>query len=89
MIEAAFGRRRGQRWSARTLDLDILLWSGGAWSDSHLTIPHPAMTQRAFVLAPLARIAATWRHPLTARSVRHHAVRLRRAKPVDRYGSAF
>ncbi len=88
-IEAAFGRRTGQRWSARTLDLDILLWSGGAWCDSHLTIPHPAMTQRAFVLAPLATIAANWRHPLTSRTVRQQEARLKRAKPVDRHGSAF
>ena len=81
-IEAAFGRRTGQRWSARTLDLDILLWSGGAWNDAALTIPHPAMTGRAFVLDPLATVAADWRHPLTGRSVRQHAVRLRRACPV-------
>lgn len=81
-IEAAFGRRMGQRWSARTLDLDILLWSGGAWSDPTLTIPHPAMTARAFVLEPLATIAANWRHPLTGRRVRHHAARLRRARPL-------
>ena len=88
-IEARFGRRTGQRWSARTLDLDILLWSGGVWCDSALSIPHPAMTARAFVLAPLAGIAADWRHPLTARTVRQHAARLMRAKPVDRHGSAF
>src|SRR3546814_9294418 len=42
-IEAAFGRRTGQRWSARTLDLDILLWSGGIWSDDRLVIPHPPL----------------------------------------------
>src|SRR3546814_9836046 len=60
-IEARFGRRTGQRWSARTLDLDILLWSGGAWSDGALTIPHPAMTQRAFVLGPLRAIVPEWR----------------------------
>ncbi len=83
-IEAAFGRRTGQRWSARTLDLDILLWSGGAWSDAALSIPHPAMAQRDFVLGPLRAIAPDWRHPLTAHSVRQLAARLVRAKPVDR-----
>lgn len=86
-IEAAFGRRTGQRWSARTLDLDILLWSGGAWSDAALDIPHPAMTRRDFVLGPLRAIAPDWRHPLTAHSVRQLAARLVRAKPVDRAAS--
>lgn len=88
-IEAAFGRRTGQRWSARTLDLDILLWSGGAWSDAALTIPHPAMTDRDFVLGPLNAIAPGWRHPLVGRSVRQLAARLWRAKPVDPAASAL
>lgn len=82
-IEAAFGRRTGQRWSARTLDLDILLWSGGVWSDAELTIPHPAMQHRAFVLGPLRAIAPDWRHPLSARTIRQLAARLIRPKPVD------
>src|SRR3546814_6706591 len=73
-----------QRWGARTLDLDILLWSGGAWSDDRLTIPHPAMAERPFVLGPLTRIAPGWRHPLAARSIRQLATTLARAKPVDR-----
>lgn len=87
-IEAVFGRRTGQRWSARTLDLDILLWSGGVWSDSALTIPHPMMEKRDFVLGPLRAVAPDWRHPLTARTVRQLAARLVRAKPVDRDASA-
>ena len=87
-IEARFGRRTGQRWSARTLDLDILLWSGGVWSDATLTIPHPAMVQRAFVLGPLRAIVPEWQHPLTGRSIRQLAARLTRPKPVDRRASA-
>jgi 2-amino-4-hydroxy-6-hydroxymethyldihydropteridine diphosphokinase len=82
-IEADFGRRTGQRWSARTLDLDILLWSGGAWSDGALHIPHPAMTGRAFVLGPLRAIAPDWRHPLSRRTIRQLAAHLIRPKPVD------
>ncbi|MGX5711395.1 MULTISPECIES: 2-amino-4-hydroxy-6-hydroxymethyldihydropteridine diphosphokinase [Sphingopyxis] len=87
-IEAAFGRRRGQRWGARTLDLDILLWSEGAWSDAALTVPHAAMTVRDFVLGPLRMIAPAWRHPLSGQSVRQLAARLSRAKPVDHGASA-
>ena len=65
-IEHAFGRRAsGQRWSARVLDLDIILWLGGVWADKTLTIPHPAYRQRRFVLAPLCEIAPWWRDPLT------------------------
>ncbi|WP_437343739.1 2-amino-4-hydroxy-6-hydroxymethyldihydropteridine diphosphokinase [Sphingopyxis terrae] len=87
-IETAFGRRRGQRWGARTLDLDILLWSEGAWSDAALTVPHAAMTMRDFVLGPLRMIAPAWRHPLSGQSVRQLAARLSRAKPVDHGASA-
>lgn len=83
-IERAFGRRRGRRWGARVIDLDILLWSGGAWSDAELTIPHAELAGRAFVLGPLRAIAPDWRHPLTAHTIRQLAARLIRPKPVDR-----
>src|SRR5690606_23892140 len=49
-IERLFGRRPGgQRWRARVLDLDIVLWSGGCWASSGLTIPHPLFRARRFV----------------------------------------
>jgi 2-amino-4-hydroxy-6-hydroxymethyldihydropteridine diphosphokinase len=69
-IERALGRRRGRRWGARVIDLDIVLWSGGRWHDRSLTIPHAAFRARRFVLAPLAAIAGGWRDPVTGRSVR-------------------
>ncbi len=73
-IEVNFGRqKRGQRWRARVLDLDIILWSGGAWVDDALVIPHPAFRSRAFVLNPLKQIAADWRDPLSRRSIAHLA----------------
>src|SRR3546814_19332827 len=65
-IEADFGKRAGQRWGARTLDLDIVLWSGGLWSDRRLTLPHPSFRERNFVLAPLTPIAPRWRDPVTS-----------------------
>lgn len=75
-IEAAFGRRRGgQRWAARVLDLDIVLWSGGAWASAGLTIPHPAFRERLFVLGPAARIAPLWRDPIGGLTLRQLAAR--------------
>lgn len=69
-IERAFGRRRrGQRWGARPLDLDIVLWSGGAWHSPGLTVPHREYRHRAFVLGPAAAIARDWRDPLTGRTI--------------------
>ena len=79
-IERAFGRRRGRRWGPRVLDLDLVLWSGGAFRSRRLTIPHPQLAKRAFVLQPLAAIAPSWRirGPL---NVSHLAHRLARRVP--------
>ncbi len=83
-IEAHFGReRRGQRWRSRVLDLDIILWSGGIWADDALTIPHPAMCVRGFVLTPAAMIAADWRDPVSGMTVRQLQSRFTRPKPLD------
>ncbi len=74
-IERSFGRRRGRRWAARVLDLDLILWSGGAFRSRRLTVPHPRIAERSFVLGPLAAIAPAWRvHG--ALTVRHLAHRL-------------
>jgi 2-amino-4-hydroxy-6-hydroxymethyldihydropteridine diphosphokinase len=56
-VEAKFGRERGVRNAPRTLDLDLLLYGDLVQDDPELTLPHPRMHQRAFVLAPLAEIA--------------------------------
>ena len=81
-IEAAFGRRRGQRWTDRVIDLDIILWSDGIWASDGLTVPHPQFRRRDFVLAPLAAIVPDWRDPLSGLTVRQLAARLRRPRPV-------
>jgi 2-amino-4-hydroxy-6-hydroxymethyldihydropteridine diphosphokinase len=74
-IERRMGRRTGQRWGSRTLDLDIVLWSGGAWHDRALTIPHIAFRTRRFVLIPAACIAPDWRDPITALTLRQLSAR--------------
>lgn len=83
-LEACFGRRRYRRWGARTLDLDLLLWSGGSVKSRRLMVPHALFRTRDFVLRPLATIAPRWREPLTGSTVAQLAARLRKSKPVDR-----
>lgn len=80
--EAAFGRRRGRRWGARVLDLDIVLWSGGCWRERRLVIPHPAFRERAFVLVPMAMVEPHWRDPVSGLTVRQLARRLTTRRPV-------
>lgn len=79
-IERAFGRRPGRRWGARVIDLDIILWSGGAWRSPALTIPHPSFRQRAFVLGPAAAIAPGWCVPGSALTMRQLHARLTRTR---------
>jgi 2-amino-4-hydroxy-6-hydroxymethyldihydropteridine diphosphokinase len=83
-IEREFGRRRGRRWGPRVLDLDIILWSEGAWSGAGPIIPHPEFRTRGFVLDPLGEIVPGWRDPVTGSSVRQLRHRLARGAPVDR-----
>jgi len=78
-LERDFGRRPGRRWGARVIDVDIILWSGGTWADEALTIPHRAFRDRRFVLAPLAEIVPAWRDPITGRTIRQLAYRLRKS----------
>lgn len=59
-IETRQERRREERWGPRTLDLDLLLYGGARIVSSLLTVPHPGLTERDFVLYPLADIAPDW-----------------------------
>ena len=64
-LEAQAGRERAERWAARTLDLDLLAFGEEVWKSDGLTLPHPRMMERAFVLGPLCEIAPGWRHPVS------------------------
>ena len=62
-IEQQQGRERHSRWAARTLDLDLLLYGEAMIEDERLSVPHPRLVERQFVLQPLADIAPDWRLP--------------------------
>ena len=68
-LEARLGRVRRERWGARTLDLDLLLYDDRTIMSDTLTVPHPRMHERRFVLAPLAEIAPGARHPILGLTV--------------------
>jgi len=67
-VEADFGRVRSLPNAPRSLDLDLLDYDGLVTGEG-LALPHPRMTERAFVLVPLAEIAPGWRHPVTGMGV--------------------
>lgn len=69
-IEEEAGRERtaGKRFAARTLDLDLLDYAGKVYQSSTLTLPHPEMHKRDFVLVPLAEACSDWTHPVLSQS---------------------
>lgn len=62
-IEERHGRVRTERWGPRVLDLDLLAHGSASIDDPGLSLPHPRLHHRAFVLAPLCEVAPYWRHP--------------------------
>jgi 2-amino-4-hydroxy-6-hydroxymethyldihydropteridine diphosphokinase len=69
-IEREMGRHRTEQKGPRTIDIDILLFGETVLNSPGLTIPHPAMHRRRFVLEPLAEIAPEARHPVLQKTIR-------------------
>ena len=69
-VENTLHRERTERWGERTLDLDLLLYDDLVVDETALTVPHPRMTTRRFVLEPAVEIAADFEHPLAGCSLR-------------------
>ena len=75
-LEQAAGRERPYLNAPRTLDLDILLYGAGRIDSPALTVPHPRMMQRAFVLYPLADVRPDWVQPQDLQHVQDQAISL-------------
>jgi len=69
-VEQTLHRDRAERWAARTIDLDLLLYDGVSMDTVDLTLPHPRMVTRRFVLEPCVDVAADWIHPAAGCSLR-------------------
>lgn len=86
-IEKKFGRVRRQKWEARVLDLDILVFhdmvSDNQDQSAGPVVPHPFLHERAFVLAPMAEIAPLWRHPVNGLSAAELLAKLPQHQQFD------
>ena len=71
-IEKDLDRVRHEHWGPRTVDIDILLYGQEIWETEHLKVPHPLMTQRAFVLVPLLEIAENLVEPQTGQAYKKY-----------------
>lgn len=83
-IEEAAGRTRSIRWEARTLDLDLLFFDQQVQNSPELSLPHPRLQERHFVLLPLAEVAADFQHPLSKQTVAETLALLPPAEGISR-----
>jgi 2-amino-4-hydroxy-6-hydroxymethyldihydropteridine diphosphokinase len=85
-IESALGRQPSYRNAPRLIDIDILFYGDRVIDTSKLTIPHPRITERAFVLVPLAEIAPELFHPATHKKVKDLLAKVEGKDGVKRIG---
>lgn len=85
-LEWRAGRRSGPRWGPRPLDVDLLVWGDRVVRRPELTLPHPRLARRRFVLEPLATLAPELRVPPGGRTVADLLARLPAGERVTRVG---
>lgn len=69
VIEKRLGRKGRQHWQPREIDIDILMYNGWSYENSIVSVPHPQLEHRRFVLEPLSEIASTAIHPILGQTV--------------------
>lgn len=89
-IERELGRDRvaeseeklltGERYASRVVDIDIIFYDDIVVESEELTLPHPLMHEREFVLRPMLEVAAEWRHPIIGRTVEEMIERVENSK---------
>ena len=84
LIEKRLGRVRTQKWGPRTIDLDLLLYGSQVVEESDLSVPHPELTRRSFVLVPLVELDPLLVHPITGETLLDLLSRLNTRPPVKR-----
>ena len=86
-IEEGLGRiRTEKKWMERTMDIDILFYNDEVIDTDTLTIPHPHLQDRKFVLIPLNQIAPNFVHPITKKSINKLLTDCKDALEVSKYG---
>ena len=68
-IENNLGRKRSDKWGERTIDIDILFYNNKIINTKELTVPHPLIEKRKFVLMPLSEIAPNYMHPILKKNI--------------------
>lgn len=86
-VEDALGRRRTFANAPRTIDIDLLAYGERVMRTAELTLPHPRLHLRGFVLHPLAEVAPEWRHPVLHRTARELLSMAEALERVERVGA--
>lgn len=84
-VERALGRTPTRRWGPRAIDIDLLLYDSVILDSAELTLPHPGLLHRVYVLVPLAEIAPNVPHPITHRTMLEHLRPMRPLSEVATY----